>query len=69
MDLKLIIKENCGSVENAANLLQISRQHLNEITNGAAFPSRKLALKIETITNGRIPIVIFGYAHINKEVL
>jgi plasmid maintenance system antidote protein VapI len=66
MNLKNIIKETCGSVESAANKLQISRQHLNEITNGSAFPSRKLAIRIEKITNGQIPIVVFGYANIKR---
>jgi len=66
MNLKKIIKESVGSVEIAANRLQVSRQHLNEITNGSAFPSRKLAIQIEKITNGQIPIVVFGYAKIKK---
>jgi len=62
MSIKNKIIETNESIINAANRLGISRQHLNDICLGSAFPSRKLAIKIEEITNGGVPIVVFGFA-------
>ena len=66
MSIKNKIIETNGSIEKAANRLEISRQHLNDICIGRANPSRKLAIRIEEITNGQLPVAIFGYLKIKK---
>jgi len=55
MELKTYI-EKCLKLKRvqAAKKLGITRQHLYDIIEGNAYPSRKLALKIEELSNGRV---------------
>ncbi len=52
MKLKSYFKARKVKVPDMAQRLKISKQHLYEILRGEAFPSRKLALRIEQETGG-----------------
>lgn len=55
MELKTFI-EKCLKMKRvqAAKKLGITRQHLYDILKGNAYPSRKLALKIEELSKGKV---------------
>jgi DNA-binding XRE family transcriptional regulator len=55
MELKTYI-EKCLKLKRvqAAKKLGISRQHLYDILKRNAYPSRKLALRIEDLSNGKV---------------
>lgn len=54
MKLKLYREQNDLSVITIANDLTISRQHVYDIENEEAYPSRKLAERIEQYTGGKV---------------
>ena len=48
-------------IVKAAAELGVSRPYLTDVKNGKRFPSRKLALKIESWSGGMVPVTHFGY--------
>ncbi len=54
MELKTYIEKRGLTVPKLANKLNITKQHLYDILRGKAFPSRKLAAKIEDETEGAV---------------
>jgi len=51
---KEYLQKNNISVTSAAKGLGVSRQHIYDLMNGKAFPSRKLASKIEVWSMGAL---------------
>lgn len=54
MNLTEYRKSNGISVIEMAKLLNKSRQHIYDIEKGNAYPSRKLAKRIETLTKKKV---------------
>jgi plasmid maintenance system antidote protein VapI len=62
--LKDYMKQNNITVVRAAAELNVSRQHIYDMLRGDAYPSRKLALRIEDWSQGELKKegLIFGNA-------
>jgi len=56
MSLKEFRTNNRLTVADVASSLGITRQHVYEIERGSAYPSRKLALRIEEATGGAVTL-------------
>ena len=56
MNLKEFRTNNRLTVADVASSLGITRQHVYEIERGSAYPSRKLALRIEEATKGAVTL-------------
>jgi len=54
MDIKEYRKKHGLSVIQVSKSLEVSRQHITDIEQGRAFPSRKLAKKIIEWSNNEI---------------
>lgn len=54
MDIKTFRINNHLSVIKMAELVGVSRQHIYDLEKQRAYPSRKLAAKIQAITNNDI---------------
>ncbi len=52
MKFSEILKENKISIRQAAEALNVSRQHLYDIEKGLNYPSRKLAIRMEDWSGG-----------------
>ncbi len=54
MSLKQYLQRNNIPVAKAAKELNVSRQHIYDMTGGCAYPSRKLAIRIEEWSRGEL---------------
>lgn len=54
MTLKDYLQQNNIPVKRFAEELSLSRQHVYDMLNGDSYPSRKLAIKIESWSQGEL---------------
>lgn len=64
MILKDYLQRNNITVAQAAAELNVSRQHIYDLAGGDAYPSRKLAMRIEAWSRGELTKegLLFGNA-------
>ena len=61
MKLKEYLIKNKINQQDFAKRLGIHYMHVNRIVNGRSFPSRKLALKIESLTDKNVSVMELLY--------